>query len=138
MFGSCIVFNISDNDPERVMESTLMKPADDTKVGRIVGTLEGRATIQKDRNGLEERANVSFMKFKESICRVPHHRRMRPLRKYRLGTRCEAAVLKGGWESWQSTSRVPWQQRQASILGFINSIAASYCGKGLFPSTQPF
>lgn len=108
MFGSCILFNIFANDLEQLMEHTLTKPVDDTRVGGTVDRLEGRAAIQKDRNELEEWANRNFMKFKEGICRVPHHRRRSPLPGW------EAVVLKGGWGSWQSTSRVPWQQRQAT------------------------
>ena len=45
------------------IKCTLMNFADDSKLGRVVETLEGRTTLQEGLDRLEEWANKNLMKF---------------------------------------------------------------------------
>ena len=61
-----VLFNIFINDKD----SMLSKFAADTKLKGAVSSLEGRDTIQRDHNMLEERDCVNQMKFNKVRCTV--------------------------------------------------------------------
>ncbi|GAB0181138.1 cAMP-dependent protein kinase inhibitor alpha [Grus japonensis] len=78
-------FSIFINDMECGIECTCSNFADHTKLSDAVDLLEGRDTIQRDLERLEEWASVNLMKFNKAKCKVLHMGQGKPLYQYRLG-----------------------------------------------------
>ncbi|KAK4821749.1 hypothetical protein QYF61_000810 [Mycteria americana] len=101
------LFNIFISDLDDAIKCTLMNFADDTKLNGEVDTSEGRATPQEDLGRLEEWANKNHMKFNKDKCKVLHLENI--IQECSTGCdlpSCGAALWKGTWGSWWTTSSV--------------------------------
>ena len=63
-----ILFNISDTDSE--VKHTLGKFGDDTKLWGAVDTQKGQDAIRRDLDRLEQWAQLNFMRFSKSRCKI--------------------------------------------------------------------
>ncbi|GAB0208186.1 mitochondrial enolase superfamily member 1 [Grus japonensis] len=79
------LFNIFVGDMDSVIECTLSKFVENTKLCGAVDTLEGRDAIQRDLDRLERWARANRMKFNKAKCKVLHVGRGSPKHNYRLG-----------------------------------------------------
>ncbi|KAK4828602.1 hypothetical protein QYF61_000054 [Mycteria americana] len=81
-----ILFNIFYiNDLDAGVECTIIKFADDTKLGGAVDSLEGPEALQRDLHRLEHWAIVNGMKFNKKKCWILHLRERNARHKYKLG-----------------------------------------------------
>ncbi|GAB0178859.1 hypothetical protein GRJ2_000351200 [Grus japonensis] len=70
---------------DSVIECTLGKFSNDTKLCGAVNTLEGRDAIQRDLDRLERWSCANCMKFNKVKCKVLHVSWCNPKQNYRLG-----------------------------------------------------
>uniref|UniRef100_A0A803THV8 Reverse transcriptase domain-containing protein n=1 Tax=Anolis carolinensis TaxID=28377 RepID=A0A803THV8_ANOCA len=80
-----VLFNIFINELDEGLEGTIIKFADDTKLGGIANTPEDRSRIQNDLNRLERWAETNKMKFNRDKCKILHFGRKNEMQRYRMG-----------------------------------------------------
>uniref|UniRef100_A0A803TVT0 Reverse transcriptase domain-containing protein n=1 Tax=Anolis carolinensis TaxID=28377 RepID=A0A803TVT0_ANOCA len=83
-----VLFNIFINDLDKGLEGTIIKFADDTKLGGIANTPEDKTRIQNDFDRLERRAETNKMKFNRDKCKILHFGRKNEMQRYRMGDPC--------------------------------------------------
>ncbi|GAB0178838.1 P protein [Grus japonensis] len=93
-FYDKVTCRVDVGDLDDGIKCTVMKFADDTKLSEEVDTLEGRATLKKDLDRLEEWANKNLMKFNKEKCEVLHMGKHNLGVQHRLGS------------TWQESSSV--------------------------------
>uniref|UniRef100_A0A803TYM4 Reverse transcriptase domain-containing protein n=1 Tax=Anolis carolinensis TaxID=28377 RepID=A0A803TYM4_ANOCA len=73
-----VLFNIFINDLDEGLEGTIIKFADDTKLGEIANTPEERSTIHRW-------TETNKMKFNRDKCKILHFGRKNGMQRYRMG-----------------------------------------------------
>uniref|UniRef100_A0A803T1G7 Reverse transcriptase domain-containing protein n=1 Tax=Anolis carolinensis TaxID=28377 RepID=A0A803T1G7_ANOCA len=80
-----VLFNIFINNLDEGLEGTIIKFADDAKLGGIANTPEERSRIQNDLNRLERWAETNKMKFNRDKCKILHFGRKNGMQRFRIG-----------------------------------------------------
>uniref|UniRef100_A0A803SNX3 Reverse transcriptase domain-containing protein n=1 Tax=Anolis carolinensis TaxID=28377 RepID=A0A803SNX3_ANOCA len=97
-----VLFNIFINDLDEGLEGTIIKFADDTKLGGIANTPEDRSRIQNDLDRLERWAETNKMKFNRDKCKILHFGRKNEIKDTESGTPgltavCAKKTLESSW-----------------------------------------
>ena len=79
------VCNIFINDLDEGVQGMLVKFVDDTMLGGIANTLEGRKEIQNSLDSLEHWAENNRMKFNRDKCKVLHPEKRNEIHSYKMG-----------------------------------------------------
>uniref|UniRef100_K7EWB1 Reverse transcriptase domain-containing protein n=1 Tax=Pelodiscus sinensis TaxID=13735 RepID=K7EWB1_PELSI len=134
-----VLFNFFINDLDIGIERTLIKFADDTKLGGVATALEDRVKIQNDLDKLEKWSEVSRMKFNKDKCKVLHLGRNNQFHTYRMGSDClgrntaerDLGVIVDKLNTSQQCDAVA--KKANMILGCINRCVVSKTREVILP-----
>ncbi|CAM5123811.1 unnamed protein product [Eretmochelys imbricata] len=82
------LFSIFIKDLDNGIQNTLIKFADDTKLGGVASALKDGIKIQNDLDKLEKWSEVNRMKFNKDKCKVLQLGRNNQLHTYKMGNDC--------------------------------------------------
>lgn len=121
-----LLFLIYINDLDRDIESTLVKFADDTKLGGLANSLESTKVIQEDLNRIQKWSETWQMKFNITKCKVLHVGNKNVRQDYFMGgTKLECAQVEKDLgvivdQSLSSSSQCAAAVKKANrMLGYI-------------------
>lgn len=94
------------------------KSGEDTKLGGMVDTPEGRAAIQRVLNWLETQADSKLLKFNNGNCQVLHLRGITPYISTHWRKTLESSVF---WQTWGFWWTISWPWASNCVLDIRHS-----------------
>ncbi|PKU42315.1 rna-directed dna polymerase from mobile element jockey-like [Limosa lapponica baueri] len=88
-----VQFNIFINDLDAGVECTIIKFADENKLGCAVHSLEGQEALQRDLERLEHWATINDIKYNKNKCWILHLEWSNAGHKHKLGKKCLESIL---------------------------------------------